>query len=180
MRQYYLLLICLLVLQSARVQAVEFSTSALKPSLLDPNGAIGAFFPSGDSRIAYYFVADLQKGELLTQLSFKGHAGREKRVELALLDSEARLVSSYWIQGVETQKDAIRSFPIEVAGQRILRVTVFGPETDEFRVELGGRALPPPPTSIKAPPPPQPLPSSPQPVAKAPPPAKKPLVAKKK
>jgi hypothetical protein len=172
----------LLVLHSARVQAVEFSTSALKPSLLDPNGGpISASFPTGDSRTAYYFVADLQKGELVIQLSFKGHAGREKRVELALLDSEARLISSYWIQGIETQKDAVRSFPIEMAGQQILRVTVFGPATDEFRIELGGRALPPPPPTLvkaqpQAPPPPPPTQSA----AKAPPPTKKAQIAKKK
>jgi len=119
----------------------------------------------------------------MTQLSFRGHAGREKHVELALLDSEAHLVSCYWIQGGETQKDATRSFPIEAAGQRILRVTVFGPETDEFRIELGGRALPLPPISARASPPPQPPPQpspQPPPVAKAPPPAKKPPGAKKK
>jgi len=175
MRQYLLLFMGLLVLQSARVQAVELSTSALQPSPLDPTGAINAPFPSGDGRIAYYFVADLRKGELLTQLSFKGRAGREKRVELALLDSDAHLVSCYWIQGVETWKDAIRSFPIEMAGQRIFRVTVFGPETDEFRVELGGRALPPPPPTLAkaATPPPSP------PAAKTPP-AKKSPTAKKK
>jgi hypothetical protein len=40
MRQYLLLFMGLLVLQSARVQAVELSTSALKPSPLDPTGAI--------------------------------------------------------------------------------------------------------------------------------------------
>lgn len=162
------------MLQSARVQAVELSTSALKPSPLDSTGAINAPFPAGDGRTAYYFVADLRKGELMTQLSFKGHAGREKHVEIALLDSEAHLVSCYWIEGVETWKDAIRSFPIEMAGQRIFRVTVFGPETDEFRVELGGRALPPPPTPVKAAAPPQP-----QPAAKASPSAKKPSTAKK-
>jgi hypothetical protein len=95
---------------------------------------------------------------------------------LALLDNEAHLVTCYWIQGVETWKDAIRSFPIEIAGQRIIRVTVFGPETDEFRVELGGRALPPPPPTLaKAAAPPQP-----QPAAKASLAAKKPPTAKKK
>jgi hypothetical protein len=175
MRQYLLLFMSLFVLQSARVQAVELSTSALKPSPLDPTGAINAPFPSADGRTAYYFVADLRKGELMTQLSFKGRAGREKRVELALLDNEAHLVTCYWIQGAETRKDAIRSFPIEMAGQRIIRVTVFGPETDEFRVELGGHALPPPPTLAKAAAPPQP-----QPTTKAPPAAKKPPTAKKK
>ncbi len=173
MRQYLLLFVGLLVLQSALVQAGELSTSALKPSPLDPTGAINGPFPSGDGRIAYYFIANLRQGELLTQLSFKGRAGREKRVELALLDSEAHLVSCYWIQGAETWKDAIRSFPIEMAGQRIFRVTVFGPTTDEFRVELGGRALPPP-TLAKAETPPQA-----KPAAKASPPAKKPSAKKK-
>ena len=83
MRQYLLLFVGLLVFQSVRVQAVELSTSALKPSALDPTGAINAPFPSGEGRIAYYFVADLRKGDLMTQLSFKGRAGREKRVALS-------------------------------------------------------------------------------------------------
>jgi len=151
MRQFFLIFISLFVLQATRVQAVELSTSALKPSLLDPTGAINATFPSMDSRTAYYFVADLRKGDLMTQLSFKGRAGREKRVELALLDNEAHLVTCYWIQGVETWKDAIRSFPIEMIGRQIFRVTVFGPETDEFRVELGGPALSPPPQPVASP-----------------------------
>jgi hypothetical protein len=171
---------CLRALSSTHAQAVEFSTSALRPMPLDPTGAISASFPTGDGRTAYYFVADLRKGELLTQLSFRGRgAGREKHVEITLLDSEARLVSSFWIHGWETQKDAVRSFPIEVSGQRMLRVTVFGPATDEFRIELGGHAFVPPPVPPVAKAPPAP-PESPPPPATKTPPAKKAASAKKK
>ncbi len=175
MRPYLLPLVGFLVLQATRVQAVDFSTSSLRPAQLDPTGAITASFPAGDGRTTYYFVADLQKGELLTQLSFKGHTGREKHVEFTLLDEDAHLASSFWIQGVETKRDAVRSFPIEVAGQRMLRVTVFGPETDEFRVEVGGGAFPtvPAPPAVKEEPP-----SAPPEEKKAP--SKKAPVAKKK
>jgi hypothetical protein len=69
MRQYLLLFMGLFVLQSARVQAVELSTSALKPSPLDPTGYQRAF-SFGGWQATYYFVADLRKGELMTQLSF--------------------------------------------------------------------------------------------------------------
>lgn len=176
MRPSLLPLVGLLVLQAARVQAVDFSTSALRPTQLDPTGAIAASFPSGNGRTSYYFVADLQKGELLTQLSFKGHAGPEKHVEFTLLDENAHLVSSFWIRGIETKRDAVRSFPIEAAGQRMLRVTVFGPETDEFRIEVGGGAFPTitPPPAVK-----EEAPSAAPPAEKKPPPKKAPAAKKK-
>jgi hypothetical protein len=123
------------------VQAAEFSTSVMKPTLLAPEGIIGAAFPQGGGKTVYYFFAEVQKGELLTQISFKGSGGGEKRVELAFLDSNASLMTAYWIQGVEAQSDAVRSFSINEPRRQLLRVTVSGPETDEFRVEFGGSAL---------------------------------------
>ena len=126
---------------SFTVYAAEFSTSLLKPAPIGAEGVINASFPPGGGRMAYYFSVDLQKGDLLTQISFKGRSGSEKRVELALLNANAGLVSAYWIQGTEPQKDAARHFPIETLGRQILRLTVSGPETDEFRIEFGGRAF---------------------------------------
>ena len=127
--------------QALSAQAAEFSTSVLKPTPLGPEGSIGAAFPQDGGKIAYYFSADVQEGELLTQIFFTGQVGGEKRVELALLDVNANLMTAYWIQGVEAQRDAIRSFRIEEPGRQLLRVTVAGPETDKFRLEFGGSAL---------------------------------------
>jgi hypothetical protein len=126
---------------SFTVHAAEFSTSLLKPAPIGTEGIITASFPPGGEKMAYYFSVDLQKGDLLTQISFQGRPGSEKRVELALLDANANLISAYWIQGAESRKDAARQFPIETLGRQVLRLTVSGPETDEFRIELGGRAF---------------------------------------
>lgn len=127
---------------SFSTDAAEYSTSLLKPVLVEKEGVISAAFPPGSERMAYYFSVDLHKGDLFTQISFKGRPGSEKRVEFALLDHNANLISAYWIQGAESQKGAARQFPIEKSGRQVLRLTVSGPETDEFRVELGGRAFP--------------------------------------
>ena len=144
MNNYCRAIMYLIFLIVAEVQAADFSTLVLKPTPLGPEGGIEATFPPGGGSFAYYFTTTIQKGELLTQIFFKGQPGREKRVELALLDANANLISAYWIQGVETQNDAIRSFPIAEPGRQLLRITVSGPETDEFRVTFGGSAFPQP------------------------------------
>lgn len=144
MKRYALTLGFLFAFISPNVHAAEFSTLVMKPTLLNPAGSITASFPQGGGKIAYYFSTEIQKGELLTQIFFRGQVGREKRVELALLDENANLISAYWIQGVEAQRDAVRSFRVEGPGRQLLRVTVSGPETDEFRLEFGGSALPRP------------------------------------
>jgi hypothetical protein len=144
MKQYFLIFGFLLSFTGFSVQAAEFSTSVMKPTPLVPEGIIGAVFPQGGGKTVYYFSVEVQKGELLTQISFKGSVGREKRVELALLNGTASLMTAYWIQGAEAQRDAVRSFPIKEPSRQLLRVTVSGPETDEFRLEFGGSALPQP------------------------------------
>jgi hypothetical protein len=140
LRLFIFLAVCLLA--SFSTDAAEFSNSLLKPASVEKEGVMSAAFPPGGERMAYYFSVDLQKGDLLTQISFKGRPGSEKRVEFALLDANASLISAYWIQGAESQKGAARQFPIEKSGLQVLRLTVSGPQTDEFRVELGGRAFP--------------------------------------
>jgi hypothetical protein len=113
----------------------------MKPTPLASEGIIGGVFPQDGGKTVYYFSVDAQKGELLTQLSFKGSVGGEKRVELAFLDGNASLMTAYWIQGVEARRDAARSFSIREPSRQLLRVTVSGPATDEFRLEFGGSAL---------------------------------------
>ena len=97
-------------------------------------------FPAG-GKISYYFSVELQKGDLLTQISFEGRSGAGKQVELALLGANARVADSYWIHGSDAKEEATRSFPIDSSGRRVLRVTVQGPETGGFRLELGGSAF---------------------------------------
>jgi len=42
---------------------------------------------------------------------------------------------------VDANADATKSFPIDRSGRYVLRLTVQGPETTNYRVELGGNAL---------------------------------------
>jgi hypothetical protein len=42
---------------------------------------------------------------------------------------------------VEANADATKSFPVDRSGRHVLRLTVQGPETTKFRIELGGNAL---------------------------------------
>jgi len=154
MKDYCCIIGFLIFFLSPYAQAAEFSTSVLKPTPLGSEGSIESTFPEGGEKVTYYFSAAVQKGALLTQIFFKGQAGREKRVELALLDANANLISAYWIQGADAQRDALRSFPIEEPGSQLLRITVSGPETDEFRLEFGGSALlqsSPPSATVSAP-----------------------------
>jgi hypothetical protein len=118
-----------------------FSTSIMRPTAVGANGVISASFPTGGQKVSYYFSARVQKGELLTQIAFDGREGTPKQVELALLSGNARVEDSYWIHGSEEKTESTRSFPIDADGTRILRVTVQGPETGGFRVELGGSAF---------------------------------------
>lgn len=150
MKDFFFVILFFILLTSAHVQASEFSTSVRTPTPISSEGKIGGSFPGSKGRIAYYFFANLRKGELLTQIFFNGQLGQEKRVELALLDEKANLISAYWIQGIERQRDAVRSFPIEKACRQLLRVTVAGSETDEFRLEFGGSALPAQSSSTEA------------------------------
>jgi hypothetical protein len=123
-----------------------FSTSIMKPTAVGSDGVVSDAFPAG-GKISYYFSAELQKGDLLTQISFDGRSGADKQVELALLGTNARVADSYWIHGSDAKEEATRSFPIDSSGRRILRITVQGPETGGFRLELGGSAFVAPETS---------------------------------
>jgi hydrogenase maturation factor len=119
----------------------NFSTSIMKPTPVGANGVISASFPTSGQKGSYYFSVNVQKGELLTQISFDGRDGANKQVELALLNSSARVEDSYWIHGSDAIEEATRSFPMDSAGKRVLRLTVQGPETGGFRVEIGGSAF---------------------------------------
>jgi hypothetical protein len=128
-----------------------FSTSIMKPTPVGVSGVISAAFPTTGQKTSYYFVVQVQKGELLTQIAFDGRTGADKQVELALLQSNARVEDSYWIHGSDSQEEATRSFSIDSAGRKLLRVEVAGPATGTFRIELGGSALTSETSTKKAP-----------------------------
>jgi hypothetical protein len=121
--------------------ANEPSRSFLAPTPVGPDGVIAGAFPGGDGYAYYYFVANLKAGSLLTQMSVSGREGALKWMSLALLEDNGRAEKSYHMSRVEANADATKSFPIDRSGRHVLRLTVQGPETTKFRIELGGNAL---------------------------------------
>ncbi len=119
----------------------EFSTSIMKPTPVDANGVISAPFPSGGQSTLYYFSVEAQPGDLLTQISYQGRARADKQLELSLINENGKQGNSYWIHGSDPIAEGTRSFPIDKKGRQIVRLAVRGPETGQFRVELGGTAV---------------------------------------
>jgi hypothetical protein len=125
----------------AAASANEPSRSFLAPTTISRDGVITGAFPGGEGYAYYYFVVDLKAGSLLTQMSVSGREGALKWVSLALLDEHGRADKSYHMSRVEANADATKSFPIDRSGRHVLRLTMQGPETTNFRIELGGNAL---------------------------------------
>ena len=123
--------------------AETFSTSALNPSPVPPNGVIGGSYPQGGAEATYYFAADLKAGELATQISFMGRPGRDKSLEIALVDPAGKRAGGHYIMGsIDANQEQARVLPIDSTGRYGIRITAKGPETTTFRIELGGNALP--------------------------------------
>jgi hypothetical protein len=128
-------------LAPAAANANAPSRSFLAPTPLGRDGVIAGAFPGGDGYAYYYFVADLKAGNLLTQMSVSGRDGTMKWISLTLLDDKGRGDKTYFMSRVEANADATKSFPIDRSGRYVLRLTVQGPETTNYRIELGGNAL---------------------------------------
>jgi hypothetical protein len=122
--------------------AETFSTSALNPSPVPANGVISGSYPQGGAEATYYFAADLKAGELATQISFIGRAGRDKSLEIVLVDPAGRRAGGHYVMGsVDANQEQARVLPVDATGRHVIRVTAKGPETTTFRIELGGTAL---------------------------------------
>jgi len=123
-------------------QAQTFSTSALTPSPVPANGVISGSYPQGGAETTYYFAADLKAGDLATQISFMGRPGRDKSLEISLVDPTGkRAGGQYVMDGIDANQEQARVLPIDTTGRHVLRVITKGPETTTFRIELGGTAL---------------------------------------
>ena len=62
------------------------STSAINPAAVAPTGIITGNYPAGEAETSYYYAIDLKPGDLATQASFLGRAGRDKSLEFDLKD----------------------------------------------------------------------------------------------
>src|ERR1700736_484533 len=82
---------------SSGARAEGFSTSAVSPTPVPATGLITGNYPASDAETNYYFAVDLPPGELASQISFLGRAGRDKSLEFDLKDPKGKLVSSYYI-----------------------------------------------------------------------------------
>src|SRR5262249_10441958 len=88
------LLGCLLASAAA---ADTLSTSALAPSPVPASGVISGSFPSGGKETTYYLAVDLKAGDLATQISFMGRPGRDKSLELVLVDPSGRRAGGHYV-----------------------------------------------------------------------------------
>jgi hypothetical protein len=132
----------ILALLATTAHAETFSTSALAPSPVPPGGVITGSYPAGGAETTYYFAADLKAGELATQISMMGRAGRDKSLEIGLVDPAGKRAGDYYVMtGLDANQELARVLPIDNSGKHVIRVTTKGPETTTFRIELGGDAL---------------------------------------
>jgi hypothetical protein len=143
MRRFHLIAaIVATALSASTAFGQTFSTSALNPSPIPANGVIAGSYPPGGAETTYYFAADLKAGDLATQISFMGRPGRDKSLEITLVDPSGRRGGSYYIMGsIDANQEQARVLPIDASGRHVIRVTTKGPETTTFRIELGGTAL---------------------------------------
>jgi outer membrane protein OmpA-like peptidoglycan-associated protein len=128
----------------APARAQEFSTSIMRPTLVDPaTGLVAGKLPGGSGSISYYVALDLVPGSLLTQLQVTGKPDGARRLTVELLDANARVADSAFVRaGFGVRDDATKSFTIDTTGRYVLRVTVMGEETGTFCLLMGGSALP--------------------------------------
>jgi hypothetical protein len=133
-------------LLATAAHAETFSTSALAPSPVPPGGVITGSYPPGGAETTFYFAADLKAGELATQITMMGRAGRDKSLEIGLVDPAGKRAGGYYVMtGLDANQELARVLPIDNSGRHVIRVTTKGPETTTFRIELGGDALGNPP-----------------------------------
>lgn len=117
------------------------SSSVFSPTAIPPDGIVSGPLPGVDRAATYYVLADLQKGDLLTQLTLVGREGPMKSIDFGLLEPNARTGGKYWLNDNGASGEKTRSFPIDRDGPQIIRIATTGPETGTFKVELGGTAM---------------------------------------
>jgi hypothetical protein len=138
----YVATILAAVLSAAAAYADTFSTSALNPSQVPANGVIAGSFPPGGAETTFYFAADLKAGDLATQISMLGRPGRDKSLEIGLVDPAGKRAGSHYVMtGLDANQEQARVLPIDSSGRHVIKITTKGPETTTFRIELGGNAL---------------------------------------
>jgi outer membrane protein OmpA-like peptidoglycan-associated protein len=120
------------------------STSLIHPTVLtSDSGVIAGGLPGGDGAKSYYAAADLQPGELKTQIRVVAPSNGMRSITFELLGDDAAVKDSYYVKTNSNQQgEQTRSFSIDNAGRYNFRVTVAGPENGRFCVLLGGSALP--------------------------------------
>lgn len=140
----------LIILLATSAGAQELSTSLGQPTVVDPaTGQIAAHFPGGDGSTSYYVTVDVGKGDLIARVAVAGTPDTLKRVDLELLNPNARVADSFYVATeTQSQREASKTFPMDTSGRQIIRLIVDGGEEGTFCVRLSGPALPqakPPP-----------------------------------
>ena len=121
--------------------AGTLSRSIFDPTPIPADGMVTGALPGAGRRAIHYVVADVKKGELLTQISATSREGADKSLTFELLEGDASGGEQYWVHGSAPTEEKTRSFPIDRDGKQIIRIVTEGPETGTFKIELGGTAI---------------------------------------
>lgn len=144
MRKLSLIATLAVTVWAAPAFSQSFSTSALNPTKVPVDGVIAGTYPQGGVEATYYFAADLKAGDLATQIAYMGRPGPDKYLELLLVDPTGKRAGGFFVMGsIGANEEQARALPIDASGRYILRVITKGPETTNFRIELGGSAFTP-------------------------------------
>jgi hypothetical protein len=126
----------------AATEASGLSSSFIEPAALPADGLIEGRVPEGNGVLTnYYFAAHMKAGELLTQISTSGSGNTSNMIELAVIKPDGRELDSYYAKSFQANQEATRAFKIDNSGEYLVRVTVQGSETTNFKAELGGSAV---------------------------------------
>jgi outer membrane protein OmpA-like peptidoglycan-associated protein len=131
-------------LAAAPALAGDLSTSVMRPTPIDADsGVIAGPMPGGHGSTSYYVAVDLQRGDLVTQIQVAGTPNTAKRLDLELLDANARVAGSvYAMAGLDAKGEATKTFAVDRAGRYVLRLVAEGKETATYCVLIGGTAFP--------------------------------------
>ena len=67
------------------------------------------------------FAADLKAGDLATQISMLGRPGRDKSLEIGLVDPAGRRAGGYYVMtGLDANQELARVLPIDNSGRIVI------------------------------------------------------------
>lgn len=120
------------------------SSSALHPTPVDlSTGRMEGRAIPGATAASFYYGVHLEPGELLTELRFEGRANTDKSIDLDLLNDSLAARDHLTVLATRAgMQEGTKSFPIDAAGEYVIRLTFNGSDFTHYCVLLAGTAIP--------------------------------------